>query len=129
MTMQMLKLVSDGMEAMGLEYDFETFKKKPIVYPYFVGQYTEQEPATEDGLQESTFMLTGFYRGEEWLDLEDAKEKIENYFNRVSGKTAITDNGSAVAVFYMGSLVVPTGDDDLKSIQINLNVKEWKVNN
>jgi hypothetical protein len=129
MSKQMLKLVSDGMEAMGLEYDFETFKKKPIVYPYFVGQYTEQEPTTEDGLQESTFMLTGFYRGEEWLDLEDAKEKIENYFNRVSGKTAITDNGSAVAVFYMGSLVVPTGDDDLKSIQINLNVKEWKVNN
>ena len=128
MSKQALKFVSDGMEAIGLEYDFETFKKKPIVYPYFVGQYTEQEPQTEDGLQESTIMLTGFHRGE-WLDLEDAKEKIENYFNRVSGKTAITDNGSAVAVFYMGSLVVPTGDDDLKSIQINLNVKEWKVNN
>lgn len=128
MSKQALKFVSDGMEAIGLEYDFETFKKKPIVYPYFVGQYTEQEPRTEDGLQESTFMLTGFHRGE-WLALEDAKEKIENYFNRVSGKTAITDNGSAVAVFYMGSLVVPTGDDDLKSIQINLNVKEWKVNN
>lgn len=128
MSKQALKFVSDGMEAIGLEYDFETFKKKPIVYPYFVGQYTEQEPRTEDGLQESTLMLTGFHRGE-WLALEDAKEKIENYFNRVSGKTAITDNGSAVAVFYMGSLVVPTGDDDLKSIQINLNVKEWKVNN
>ena len=128
MSKQALKFVSDGMEAIGLEYDFETFKKKPIVYPYFVGQYTEQEPQTEDGLQESTFMLTGFHRGE-WLALEDAKEKIENYFNRVSGKTAITDNGSAVAVFYMGSLIVPTGDDDLKSIQINLQVKEWKVNN
>ena len=128
MSKQALKFVSDGMEAIGLEYDFEIYKKHPIVYPYFVGQYTEQEPQTEDGLQESTIMLTGFHRGE-WLDLEDAKEKIENYFNRVSGKTAITDNGSAVAVFYMGSLVVPTGDDDLKSIQINLNVKEWKVNN
>ena len=128
MSKQVLKFVSDGIEAIGLEYDFETFKKKPIVYPYFVGQYTEQEPRTEDGLQESTFMLTGFHRGE-WLALEDAKEKIEKYFNRVSGKTAITDNGSAIAVFYMGSLVVPTGDDDLKRIQINLNIKEWKVNN
>ena len=128
MSKQALKLVSDSMEAMSLEYDFETYKKHPVVYPYFVGQYTEQEPRTEDGLQESTFMLTGFHRGT-WLDLEDAKEKIENYFNRVSGKTAITDNGSAVAVFYMGSLVVPTGDAELKSIQINLNIKEWKVNN
>lgn len=126
MSKQVLKCVSDGMEAIGLEYDFETFKKKPIVYPYFVGQYTEQEPRTEDGLQESTFMLTGFHRGE-WLDLEDAKEKIEKYFNKVSGRRIITDGGSAVVIFYAGALVVPTGDDDLKRIQINLHVKEWKV--
>lgn len=126
MSKQALKFVSDGMEAIGLEYDFETFKKKPIVYPYFIGQYTEQEPQTEDGLQESTFMLTGFHRGE-WLDLEDAKEKIEKYFNKVGGRRIITDNGSAVVIFYAGALVVPTGDDDLKSIQINLHVKEWKV--
>lgn len=128
MSKQVLKLVSDGMEAMGIEYGFETYKKHPIVYPYFVGQYTEQGAATEDGLQESTFMLTGFHRGT-WLDLEDTKERIENYFSRISGKTAITDNGSAVAVFYNGSLIVPTGDAELKSIQINLQVKEWKVNN
>lgn len=126
MSKQVLKLVSDGMEAMSLEYDFETYKKHPVVYPYFVGQYTEQEPTTEDGLQETTFMLTGFHRGT-WLDLEDAKEKIENYFNKVSGKKIITDNGSAVVIFYAGALIVPTGDAELKSIQINLHVKEWKV--
>ena len=126
MSKQALKFVSDGMEAIGLEYDFETFKKKPIVYPYFVGQYTEQEPRTEDGLQESTFMLTGFHRGT-WLALEDAKEKIEKHFNKVCGRRIITDDGSAVVIFYAGALVVPTGDDDLKSIQINLHVKEWKV--
>lgn len=128
MSKQVLKLVSDGMEAMGIEYGFEVYKKHPIVYPYFVGQYTEQGATTEDGLQESTFMLTGFHRGT-WLDLEDTKERIENYFSRISGKTAITDNGSAVVVFYNGSLIVPTGDAELKSIQINLQVKEWKVNN
>ena len=77
MSKQVLKLVSDSMEALGIEYDFEIYKKHPIVYPYFVGQYTEQAPTTEDGLQESTFMLTGFHRGT-WLALEDTKEKIEN---------------------------------------------------
>ena len=128
MSKQVLKIVSDAMESMGIEYDFVTYKKHPVVYPYFVGQYTETEPVTEDGLQETTFMLTGFTR-DSWLTLENAKEKIENYFNQVSGKTAITDRGSAVAVFYNGSLIVPTGDAELKSIQINLNVKEWKVNN
>ena len=122
-----LKLVSDGMDFLGLEYDFGTYKKHPVKYPYFVGEYQETEPMTEDGLQESTVLLTGFSRGA-WLGLEDAKERIENYFNRVSGLTVITEEGSGVAIFYAGSLIVPTGDAELKSIQINLSVKEWKVN-
>ena len=92
-----------------------------------MGEYQETEPFTEDGLQESTFLLTGFSR-DTWLTLEDAKEKIERYFNRVSGKTVITDDGSAAAVFYAQTQIVPTTDAELKRIQINLNVKEWTVN-
>lgn len=126
MSKQMLKIVSDSMKDMGIEYGFATYGKTPVVYPYFVGEYTEREAMTEDGLQESTFLLTGFHRGT-WSELEDTKERIENYFNQVSGKTVITDNGSAVAIFYGNSLVVPTGDAELKSIQVNLIIKEWKV--
>lgn len=127
MSKQVLKLVSDAMESLGLEYGFGEYSGNPIVYPYFVGEYTESESTTEDGLQESTVLLTGFSR-DKWLTLEDARERIENYFNRVSGKTVITDNGSGVAIFYAHSMIVPTGDAELKSIQINLSVKEWKVN-
>ena len=126
MSKQVLKVISSGMKDMGLEYGFGTYEKKPVVYPYFVGEYTENEAITEDGLQDSKFLLTGFHRGT-WLELEDAKERIENYFNQVSGKTVITDNGSAVAVFYGNTMIVPTGDAELKSIQVNLIIKEWKV--
>lgn len=127
MSKEILKIISDAMASFGLEYGFAEYAGDPVVYPYFVGEYTETEGFTEDGLQESTFLLTGFSR-ETWFELEEAKEKIENYFNRVSGYTAITDSGSGVAVFYANSLIVPTGDAELKSIQINLSVKEWKVN-
>lgn len=126
MTKNALKIISEAMKSLELEYSFGVYTRHPIVYPYFVGEYQETESFTEDGLQESTFLLTGFSRGE-WLALEDAKEKIEQHFNRVSGKTVITDNGSAVAIFYAHSLIVPTGDAELKKIQINLDVKEWKV--
>lgn len=126
MSKNLLKVVSDGMTELGLEYEFGEYTKEPIVYPYFVGEYTETEPMTEDGLQETTFMLSGFSRGT-WLTLENAKAKIENYFNKVYGKTAMVDDGSAVAVFYGNSLIVPTGDEELKKIQINLQCKEWKV--
>ena len=126
MSKVVLKLVSDAMDSLGIEYGFVTYEGNPIVYPYFVGEYTETESTTEDGLQETTFMLTGFSR-DTWLTLEDARERIENSFNRVSGKTVITDSGSAVAVFYAHSMIVPTGDAELKSIQINLSIKEWRV--
>ena len=127
MSKNTLKVISDAMTELGLEYSFGRYTKSRVIYPYFVGEYQETEPFTEDGLQESTFLLTGFSR-DTWLTLEDAKEKIANYFNRVSGNTVITDNGSAVAVFYAHSLIVPTGDAELKRIQINLHVKEWTVN-
>ena len=126
MSKNLLKVVSDGMTELGLEYEFGEYTKEPIVYPYFVGEYTETEPTTEDGLQETTFLLTGFSR-DKWLTLENAKAKIENYFNKVYGKTVMVDDGSAVAVFYGNSLIVPTGDEELKKIQINLQCKEWKV--
>lgn len=125
MTTEMLKAVDSGMEALGLNYAFMQWEGD-VAYPYFVGSYQESPPMSEDGMQEATFILTGFTRGK-WLDLEAAKEKIENYFNKISGKTVIAE-GSAVAIFYENSLVVPTGDAELKRIDINLSVKEWKVN-
>lgn len=127
MSKQLLKIVSEAMTALGLEYGFGVYSADPVVYPYFVGEYTETEPMNEDGMQETTFLLNGFSR-DSWLTLENAKESIANYFNKVSGKTVIADDGSAVAVFYSNALIVPTGDAELKRIQINLHCKEWSVN-
>ena len=130
MSIDTLKIISEAMNEMGLAYGFGRYTPPtglPVPDPYFVGEYQEMIPTTEDGMQESTFLLTGFGRGS-WLQLENARELIQFYFNRVSGRTVITDNGSAVAVFYTNSLIVPTNDAELKRIQINLNIKEWKVN-
>ena len=121
-----LNVIASAMSDMKLNYAFMEWKDEPA-FPFFVGEYQESPSLTEDGLQETTFILTGFSRGT-WLELEQAKEKIEKYFSKVSGKTVITEQDSAVAVFYSHSLVIPTGDAELKKIQINLDIKEWKVN-
>lgn len=127
MSKRILKVVSEAMTALNLEYGFGVYSGDPVVYPYFVGEYTEEEAMNEDGMQETTFLLNGFSR-DSWLTLENARERIENYFHKVSGKTVMADDGSAVAVFYANSLIVPTGDAELKRIQINLHCKEWSVN-
>lgn len=125
MSIAALKIISDSLQSLGINYEFGVWTSK-VVYPYFVGEYQEIEPLNEDGMQETTFLLTGFSR-DSWLQLEEAKEKIENHFNKVGGKTVIAENKSAVAIFYAGSLIIPTGDAELKKIQINLTIKEWSV--
>ena len=126
MSKDALNIISESMKALGLAYGFGEYSAKPVVYPYFVGEYTETEMFDESGHVETTFLLTGFSR-DSWLELEDAKERIERHFNRVSGTIGITDIGSAVVIHYSHALVVPTGDAELKSIQINLKINEWKV--
>lgn len=129
MTTKPLEIVSNAMETLDIEYGFDVYSGNAagqIVYPYFVGEYTESTPLNEDGMQEATVMLTGFHRGT-WAELEAAKAKIENYFNKVSGKTVMADDGSAVIIFYDSALVIPKEDAQLKSIQINLSVQEWSV--
>ena len=37
MSKQVLKMVSDSMKDMGIEYGFGTYAGNPVVYPYFVG--------------------------------------------------------------------------------------------
>lgn len=125
MSKEALKVITDSMYAMKINYSFME-QGCNIEYPYFTGEYQEIESISEDGMRETQFMITGFSR-ESWTELENAKENIAAYFSGVSGKTVIAENGSAVAVFYGNSLVVPTGDAELKRIQINLTVKEWRV--
>lgn len=120
-----LNFIKSGLESIGVNYEFGEWTSD-VVYPYFVGEYQESAGDSEDGFQSSTFILAGFTRNT-WLELEQEKEKIEKLFSQVSGETAIAESGNAVAVFYSHSLIIPTGDAELKKIEIYLDCKEWKV--
>lgn len=122
--MKKLKFISEQLEAIGVPYEFGEWSSE-VVYPYFVGEITEEPATTEDGLEPSTMLLTGFTRGN-YLDLEIMKDKIKNHFHPIHGLRGWTERG-AIVVFFDGSFYVPTGEADLKRIQINLQIKEWKV--
>ncbi len=124
MTQEVLKYINNLLSDF-IPYSFMQWKGK-VEYPYFIGEYSETEPMDEDGLEESTFILTGTTKGS-WLGLEQSKQTIKEAFPPISGMTTELDDGSGVAIYYAGSFPVPTGQDDLKRIQINLTVKHYTV--
>jgi hypothetical protein len=131
MSKAVLKTIKESMKEIGINYQFKKWKGHPK-YPYFVGSYQEVPTAGEDGMQETSFILTGFTRSTENVDgvlqLEEIKEKIEAYFKTEGGKVVMTDSGSAVAIFYANTFGdLPTGDAELEKIEINLTIKEWSV--
>lgn len=121
--MERLKFINEQMNILGIPYEFGEWTSD-VKYPYSVGEYTETDTATEDGKEEPYFILTVFHRGK-YIDLEEIKDKIKKHFHPVHGLRAQTDSGS-IAVFYGGAFYIPTGEADLKKMQITLNIKEWK---
>ena len=126
MTTDALAIINDAMTELGLHYEFEVYTDE-IQYPYFTGEYQEVAPVSEDGMQETAFILNGFTRGSP-LGLEEAKEAVVNRFDRTSGHIVTTESGNVVAIFYDSAYVIPQEDEELKRMQINLTIKEWKVN-
>jgi hypothetical protein len=119
-----LKFINEQMSAIGIPYEFYEWTSE-VKYPYFVGEITENEPMTEDGKQEYSLILTGFNRGN-YLELEEAKDKIKKHFHPLHGLRAKTDDNETIAVFCAGAFSIPSGEAELKKIQINLKIFVWK---
>ena len=119
-----LDFINQQMEALGIPYEFGEWTSD-VRYPYFVGELSSpEEMITEDGREATTLLITGFHRGK-YAELEIKKERIKKHFHHINGLCGKTDSGS-IAVFFDGSFYLPTGEADLKKIQINLKILEWK---
>lgn len=122
--MNLNSIIADEMRGMGLDYDFMNWSGKTVTYPYWIGEPSTSPISTEDGHEETTFMLTGTTNAT-WGELESARKTIQKRFHPISGLHRATDDG-AVAIYYDNAFPVPTGEGTLKRIQINLTCKEWR---
>lgn len=123
MTTEALQFINDSLESLNIPYEFMGWTKD-LSFPYFTGEYTEIESLDEDGMEQGTFLLTGTTKNG-YLELEEIKDKIKDFFP-TEGRTAILDSGSGIAVSYSTSLPIPSGEQGLQRIQINLSIKEWR---
>lgn len=121
--MSVLAVINEELTGIGIPYEFMQYTA-PVKGAYVVGEYSEVESMTEEGHKTTSMVLTATTRGT-WLELEEIRSKIERHFPSVCGLRRSTSTG-AVAIFYKNSFPVPTGEAELKRIQINLDVEEWK---
>lgn len=91
---------------------------------YWVGEFAESPTDKEDGYEEATLILTGTTK-DRWLALLEHRAKIKDHFPSIGGLRIATDVGTVV-IYYENSIPVPTGDANLKRIQVNLRIKMWK---
>lgn len=121
MTAETLGYIKGLLTDSGLSYAFARWNGD-LVFPYWIGEYSETDSIDEDGMVESDFILTGTTEGT-WLELQTEKEKVERLFR---DRTTILASGIGVCMSFERSLIVPTESDALKRIQINISVKEWR---
>lgn len=124
MTTEALKFIKESMEQLELPYEFLVWTSD-LVFPYIVGEYTEVESFEGDDLQEETNFLLTATTNTCFMDLEEIKETIKNFFPEY-GMTAILDNGSGIVVSFTTAFPVQSGEQGLYRMQINLKIKEWK---
>ena len=118
-----LGIANEELNKIGVPYKFMRWTSSPSGR-YWVGEYTETATHSEDGYEEGTLILTGTTKGT-WLELMQDRETIKSHFSSISGFGKNTDAGT-VAIFYEHSFPVPTGEADLKRMQVNLQIKAWK---
>jgi hypothetical protein len=122
MTPEGLKFISKTLKPL-VNYHFLYYKTDKVEYPYWVGEYLENEYSAETNYQGTTFILTGVTRGS-YIELEKQKEIIKK---ALKDKRAILSNGAGIAVHYDYSMPIRTDDIELQKIQINLTIQEWEV--
>ncbi|MDO5361974.1 MAG: hypothetical protein Q4F03_04910 [Eubacteriales bacterium] len=124
MTTEALGYINTCLEGLNIPYEFGEWTSD-VPDTFWTGDYTEIEQESEDGYEESTFILTGNTKKSK-LELESVKTKLKEYFGN-EGRTAILASGAGIAVFYAVSNPIPSVEESVHRLEITLRVKEWRI--
>ncbi len=125
MTIEALGIINNLLDNL-IPYEFRQWTGT-LSFPYWIGEYSEVAPMSEDGEEETTFIITGTTTGN-FIELENGKQIIAEEFPKISGKTVKLSDSSIMKIWYETAYPVPTDDNNIKRLQVNLRIKEWKVN-
>ncbi len=96
-------------------------------YPYFVGELYKDGTGDESGESGFRLLLTGFYRGEDEIQLLEAADRILEMFPEASGRVIqCRDGGMLVSTGDVITDIPTDADTELTKMQITLEIRRWK---
>lgn len=109
-----------------INYRFLRWKGK-LKYPYFIGELYGEGGSDESGEAGYRLLLTGFYRGDDDMQLYEAAERVVEIFPEDTGRLIQCRGGTMLVSTGEILTDLPTDmETELTKIQITLEVKRWK---
>ena len=123
---ELLKLFSEELEALGINYDYLVWKVTPIPYPYTVGEYYESNYIEEEHKSEGEMLLTVWDRSKTNEGLIEVNQKLKKHF----GDFRKIVNNTSIHISYSSSLPVLQEAENLKKQEMRFDIEYWEgVNN
>lgn len=112
-----LTTIHNVLVEMNVPYTFNGWDCETEI-PKFIGEISEIPTTDEDGKSEYSFILTGF---------GSSLSELFVYHERLKERFKFSENINTVVIRYNNMMIIDTGHEDLKQIQINFTVKKWSV--
>ena len=121
MISDVLKIINDEFNKLGIEYYFMVNTNPNVKYPYFTGEYDENTYTYSNDMYEGTLLLEGWHRGA-YSKLIELTNTIIDHFKGFE----LTYDDLCICFSYGSHSYVRTDDIDLKKVMIYLKVVYWK---
>ena len=109
-----------------INYRYRRWRGKAL-YPYFIGELYKDGTGDESGESGYRFLLTGFYRGDDGIQLFEATDRVLEMFPEDTGRLVRCRDG--VMLVSAGDVLtdIPSdADTELAKVQITLEIRRWK---
>lgn len=125
MTSECLKYMNSLFESLEIPYEFLQWNSPNVPNTYWTGEYIDNEPMNEDGMEGASFILTGV-TNRKFIELETVKQKLKSHITN-EGMTAVLESGSVIAVTFVDAQPLPSVEYGVHRLQITLNIREWRI--
>lgn len=116
-----LEILNREMDNLNINYSFMRYVCDIPQYPYFVGEYTENDFNPEDQLTSGDINIEGWSRNS-LTELLTIMDTMKTHFSEYS----TVKKGYAVMINYENGEVIDSGEADLYKVSIRLSFREWK---